>query len=82
MSVDDAGATRRIDPVSDDLERRFTYHQPKADQPERYEIVRTAGHMFAAVVCEKCPPSRELWIAIQKIEEAVFWANAAIARRE
>jgi hypothetical protein len=29
-----------------------------------------------------CPGSRELSLAITKLEEAVFWANAAIARNE
>ena len=27
-----------------------------------------------------CPDSRELALAITKLEEVVFWANAAIAR--
>lgn len=29
-----------------------------------------------------CPDSRELSTALTKLEEAVFWANAAIARNE
>jgi hypothetical protein len=38
--------------------------------------------MLAAYISEKCPESREKSLAITKIEEAVMWANASIARNE
>ena len=64
------------------LENRFTYHAPKEGQPERYESIRYKAKMLAAYINEYCPESRETSLALTKIEEAVMWANAAIARNE
>lgn len=71
-----------LDSVKNDLENRFTYHAPKEDQPERYDLIRRKALMLAATISEKCPDSREKSLAITKLEEAVMWANAAIARNE
>lgn len=65
-----------------DLENNYTYHPPKDDQPERYERIRYKAKMLAAYINEKCPDSREKSLAMTKIEEAVMWANASIARNE
>ena len=64
-----------------ELKTRFTYHAPKGDQPKRYVEIRDEATLFAVTVCDLCPDSRERSLAITKIEEATFWANAAIARR-
>lgn len=66
----------------DDLEIRFTYHAPKNDQPQRYERIRELAKTFAQLINQHCPDSREKSLSITHIEEAVMWANAAIARRE
>ena len=68
--------------MAKELMRRFTYHKPKGNQPERYEGIRAKALMLAMEVCGSCPESRERSLAVTKIEEAVFWANAAIARNE
>lgn len=65
-----------------DLRNRFTYHTPKEGQPQRYEDIRNKALNFADLICMNCPDSRERSLALTKIEEAVFWANAAIARNE
>lgn len=65
-----------------EIENRFTYHRPNKDQIPKYEEIRAAAKLFASVVVCCCPESREKSLAITKIEEAVFWANAAIARNE
>ena len=65
-----------------DLSNRFTYHAPKGDQAERYVEIRQGAVELAQLIDESCPDSREKSTAITKIEEAVFWANAAIARNE
>lgn len=49
-------------------------------QGKVYDTIRGAGFAFARVVNELAPESMELVIAIRKIEEAVMWANAAVAR--
>lgn len=65
-----------------DLNNVYTYHAPKEDQQERYERIRFKAKMLAAFINEKCPDSREKSLAMTKLEEAVMWANASIARNE
>lgn len=64
--------------------RCFVYHPPVAskDQPGRYETIRQYGKQFALQLLQMCPASRELSLALTKLEEAVMWANASIARNE
>ena len=64
------------------LQKDFVYHAPSGDQPERYEILRDSAMGYARLLIGSCPPSRELSLSLTKLEEAVFWANAAIARNE
>lgn len=65
----------------EELEIRFTYHPPKGDQPIIYQQIRAAGFQFAREIAQLTPESREQSLAITALEEAVFWANAAVARR-
>ena len=64
------------------LEKDFTYHPPKGDQPERYVRIRDTSKFLAMLICQDCPASRERSLAITNLEQAVMWANAAIARNE
>ena len=68
--------------IAERIESDFTYHPPKDGQPERYVAIRDAGKALALVVSGNSPYSREQSLALTKLEEAVFWANAAIARNE
>ena len=63
-----------------DLDNRFTYHAPKHDQVETYEYIRAKAYVLAEWLDLVCPDCREKSLAITKLEEAVFWANASIAR--
>lgn len=65
-----------------EIEKRFTYHAPKPGQAERYVVLRDCAGEFAELLNAECPESREKSLALTKIEEAVMWANAAIARNE
>lgn len=65
-----------------DLANRFTYHAPFGDQVERYGELRGAGHELAQLVLRNTPPGREQSLALTNLEQAIFWANAAIARHE
>ena len=65
-----------------DLAKRFTYHAPKPGQPERYTALRETALKLATLVVEQTPNGREQALALTKIEEAVMWANSAIARGE
>jgi hypothetical protein len=63
-----------------DLENRFTYHAPKPGQPEIYQKIRDAAHELARLLTTEVPAGRELSLALTNVEQAVFWANAGIAR--
>ena len=73
-------------PINDETQKRiennFTYHPPKADQPTRYERIRERAKEMNELICRLTPASREQSVALTKLEEVVFWANAAIARNE
>jgi hypothetical protein len=65
------------------VENNHAYHKPhSADQGERYDHIRRLTGVAAKEFMFACPPSRELSVALTKLEEAMFWANAAIARNE
>ena len=64
----------------EDLTTRFTYHPPKEGQPEKYQCIRSEAHDLAKTIVTVTPPCREQSLALTKLEEAVFWANASIAR--
>jgi hypothetical protein len=65
-----------------DIEKNFTYHAPTTDQANRYETIRMFCKRAAEIIDRCCPESREKSLAMTKLEEAVMWANAAIARSE
>ncbi len=67
---------------SEEIENNFTYHPPFGDQPQRYEAIRSEAKRLAAFIIVKTPSSREQSLALTNLEQAVFWANAAIARNE
>lgn len=68
--------------ISDqELGVRFTYHPPTREQSDIYEDLRGRALKFAHYLVDVTPASREQALAITNLEEAVFWANAAIARR-
>ena len=65
-----------------EMENRFMYHAPKGDQAERYQSLRSMTKLLAGLFESMCPEGREKALAFTKLEEAIMWANAAIARRE
>ena len=68
--------------ILDRLDNDFTYHAPGGDQVERYGALRAKGKELALHIVENTPESREQSLALTKVEEAIFFANAAIARNE
>ena len=65
-----------------EVDQRFSYHSPKGNQSQRYVELRDTARQYVVLILELCPDSRERSVAIRKLEEAVMWANASIARRE
>ena len=66
----------------DALAHRFAYHPADTEEKkQRHEAVRdTLLEAAEAITVLTGPPTREQSLAITKLEEAMFWANAAIAR--
>lgn len=66
----------------DQLEHRFAHHPPDTqEKKDRHEAVRdTLLEAADGLVVLTGAPTREQSLAITKLEEAMFWANAAIAR--
>lgn len=68
-----------IDPQ--DIANRFDFH-PATTQEKRnaHTSVRQTVRRAADAINEQVPDGREKATAITKLEEAMFWANAALAR--
>lgn len=64
------------------IDHNFSYHKPKDDQTVVYNRIRNEAKAFAKTILKRCPSSRERSLAFTKLEEAVMWANASIARNE
>jgi hypothetical protein len=63
-----------------EIGNNYTYHAPKSNQTALYINIREKAKELAYMIDELCPESRERSLAMTKLEEAVMWANAAIAR--
>lgn len=70
-------------PITDGMMERlnnsFTYHAPKNDQPERYNLLRNLAKELAVELLKNIPDGRERLLAITKLEECIMWANKGIA---
>jgi hypothetical protein len=64
------------------IESRFTYHAPKDGQPERYTQLRDKAKELAYMIWELTPDSDERRRSLEKLDEVIMLANAAIARNE
>lgn len=65
-----------------ELTNRFSYHESNETQQRAYTELRRMARELAYAVVVMVPEGRERALALTKIEEAVFWANAGIARNE
>jgi hypothetical protein len=65
-----------------DLENRFSFH-PAVDEETKqaHEMVRNACLRLAIDFNNVLPDGREKSLVVTTLEEVMFWANAAIARK-
>ena len=68
--------------TNEQIESLFTYHRPFGDQATRYERIRSAAIAMAGFIQGNCPESREKSLALTNLQQAIMWANAAIAINE
>ncbi len=64
----------------EEIDNIFTYHPPQPEEIVTYTTLREMGKTVATTINNICPDSIEKTKSIQKIEEAIMWANAAVAR--
>jgi len=64
----------------DDLENRIKHHFPNEDGIASITEMRHHALEWAKVIRKEVPEGREQALALTKIEEALFWSNAGIAR--
>lgn len=62
------------------IENNFIYHAPTESQRVIYEWLRATFKNLAYDIEFNCPDSREKALAMTNLEQAMHWANAAIAR--
>jgi hypothetical protein len=63
-----------------DLDNRFQYHAPGEDRRIQHSGIRDACRLLAGTL-NSLPEGREKLLAMTKLEEVMFWSNAAIARQ-
>ncbi|AWP28729.1 hypothetical protein [Paenibacillus sp. Cedars] len=64
------------------IENNFSYHEPTPGQPEIYQAIRKKAKELAYLIDDLAPGSREKSLALTNLEQAVMWANAAVARHD
>ena len=73
---------KRVKLSLSDMENRFAYHAPNDLQKTLHEQIRKLHKDLSIKILRNLPGCREQSIAITKLEEAMMWANAGIARNK
>lgn len=65
----------------EDIANRFAFHAATTQEKrDEHTSIRQACRRLADEMNERLPEGREKSIVVTKLEEVMFWANAAIAR--
>mgnify|MGYP001613672253 CR=1 FL=1 len=66
------------------MDNRFKHHPPQSDATiDKHQAARVAADsFFNTIEAVASLSSREKSLAITKVEEAMFWLNADIARNQ
>lgn len=69
-------------PTRDRIGKDFIYHPPTPRKEKKFREIRDKAKELALMVEQYTPLGRELSLALTKLEEVTFWANAGIARED
>ena len=72
---------KRIKDTSN-IKKRFTYTEVAKNEEYRCQDIADEAKNLAKLIKQLCPAGREQSLALTKLEEAIMWANAGIAREE
>ena len=64
----------------DALDNIYRPHPPTPEQQERHTKLRERGKELAALIVMTTPASREQSLALTNLEQAIYFAQVAIAR--
>lgn len=65
------------------IDLRFDHHPPRtAAVRETHELICAAHGDLARRILRHVPEGRERSLALRKLEEALMWSNAGIARHQ
>lgn len=67
---------------ANEIGRRFDYHPATPVKAAEHGRMRAACRLLAEHMASNLPEGRERATALTKLEESLFWANAAIARSD
>lgn len=68
--------------MNPDLDRLFDYHAPNEETRALHMDVRREVKFFAEETLSYLPDGREKALFLTNLEQASFWAHAAIARSQ
>jgi hypothetical protein len=63
------------------IENDFTYHRPPLEKQKVFKSLRDKAKELALLIADQVPDGREKSTSLTKLEEAIFHANAGIARQ-
>lgn len=66
--------------TDEEIRDKYSYHPPSKEGARRHQIMSEAFITLTMIIDEVCPNGREKAIVSTKLEEAKFWASAAVAR--
>lgn len=66
--------------MNQQIENNFKSHDVSTEQAQNMEHIRQEVKALAYTIEALVPQGREKSLALTKLEEAMFWANAGIAR--
>ncbi|MEM8493760.1 MAG: hypothetical protein AAF663_00050 [Planctomycetota bacterium] len=72
-----------MNPSLTDIHERVRHHPPKGQATiDKHQTVREETERYMQHIAANVPDGREKSLALTKIEEAMMWANAGIARNQ